>query len=166
MTKIKYFNPLPQTAEELKKMYRKLAFTHHPDNGGNEEEMKIVNSEYAQLFDKLKDIHTNAQGERYTKETKETPEQFISIINELIRFDGMLIEIIGSFIWVSGDTKPYKEQLKAMGFKWSPNKSSWYLVPEGYKRKNRKHYSMDDIRGMYGSQEVENRPFKRLAVQQ
>ena len=157
-----HFTPTPQTAEELKKMYRQLAFEHHPDNGGDIEAMKKVNAEYAELFERLKHVHTNAQGERYTKETQETPEHFIHIINELIRFDNILIEIIGSFIWVSGDTKPYKDILKEMGFKWSSNKSAWYLPPEGYRRRSRKDYSMDDIRGMYGSKEVESEPYRKL----
>ena len=164
MKNYKYFTPGPETAEELKKMYKRLAIKHHPDNGGNTKEMQEVNAEYEVLFQKLKNVHINSHGERYTKETAETPEQFINIINELIRFDGVLIEIIGSFIWVSGETKSYKEQLKALGFKWSPNKSSWYLAPDGYKRRNHKNYSMDDIRGMYGSKEVENQPYKKLVA--
>jgi len=158
----KYFIPTPETAEELKKMYRKLAFKHHPDNGGCEEAMKAVNGEYSRLFEQLKNIHTNAQGERYTKDTQETPEHFINIINELIRFEGVLIEIIGSFIWVSGETKPYKDKLKEMGFRWSSNKSSWYLAPDGYKRRNHRNYSLDEIRGMYGSKEVENQPYRKI----
>ncbi|MCL2592404.1 MAG: DnaJ domain-containing protein [Defluviitaleaceae bacterium] len=158
-----YFLPLPQTAEALKKAYRKLAQKYHPDTGGDTEKMKVVNVEYAELFEKLKNIHTNADGEQYTKDTNETPEEFINIINQLIRFDGVLIEIIGSFIWVSGETKPYKEQLKALKFKWSSNKLSWYLAPNSYKKRNHKNYSMDDIRNMYDSQEVENKPYKKLA---
>jgi len=162
MRKYTCFVPTPASAEELKKQYRELAHRHHPDAGGSEEAMKRVNAEYAELFEQLKNVHTNAQGEQYTKETNETPEQFINIINELIRFEGVLIEIIGSFIWVSGETKPYKEQLKRLKFKWSPNKSSWYLAPDDYKRRNHKNYSMDDIRGMYGSKEVDNKPYKKV----
>lgn len=30
-------------------------------------------------------------------------------------------------IWVEGDTKPIKEDLKAMGFKWAPKRKGWYL---------------------------------------
>ena len=160
MKNYEYFAPIPETSEELKKLYKKLAILHHPDNGGGVEEMKKVNAEYESLFEHLKNIHTNAQGEKYTKETTETPEHFINIINVIIKFDRVLIEIIGSFIWVSGETKSYKEQLKTLGFKWSSNKSSWYLAPEGYKRRNHKNYTMDDIRGMYGSHEVEKQANK------
>ena len=159
-----YFHPTPTTQEELKKAYRKLAHTNHPDNGGNTETMKQINAEYQKLFAKVGHIHTNAKGETYEKATAETPEHFINIINELIRFEGVLIEIIGSFVWCSGETKPYRDNFKEMGFKWSPNKSSWYLAPEGYKRRNRQNYSLNDIRNMYGSQEVENQPYQKLAA--
>lgn len=40
--------------ETLKKEYRKLALKLHPDGGGSEEEMKILNSEYEQRFPILK----------------------------------------------------------------------------------------------------------------
>lgn len=157
-----YFIPTPATLEELKKAYRELARKHHPDAGGGETEMKQVNAEYERLFEELKEIHVNAKGETYRKATAETPEHFINIINELIRLEDILIEIMGSFIWVSGETKQYKEKLKELGFKWSVNKSSWYLPPEGYKRYGKGTYSLDEIRGMYGSQEVQTKPLRKI----
>ena len=42
---IKYFHN-PQTLEDLKKQYHELAFKHHPDRGGSNEDMKTVNIEY------------------------------------------------------------------------------------------------------------------------
>ena len=151
-----YFDPLPETQEQLKKMYRKLAMQYHPDCGGEEEAMKQINAEYEILFGQVGNIFINAKGENYTKDnTGELPEDFIKIINELIKFHGVVIEICGSFIWLSGDTKPYKEQIKALGFKWSSNKVMWYLAPAWYKRRSRKKYSMEEIRDMYGSKEVE-----------
>lgn len=32
--------------------------------------------------------------------------------------------------WVSGNTRPIKDHLKAMGFKWAPKKKMWYLKPQ------------------------------------
>ena len=160
---MKYFNPIPKTLEELKKQYKKASLKYHPDVGGSNEEMKELNAEYTELFEKLKDVHVNSKTrETYRKATTETPQQFIEIIDKLIRFEGITIEIIGSFIWVSANTKPYKEKLKEMGFKWSAQKLSWYLAPKDYKRKSRKVYDLNEIREMFGSQEVETKPFKKV----
>ncbi|MCL2004088.1 MAG: molecular chaperone DnaJ [Oscillospiraceae bacterium] len=148
-----YFKPIPQTLEELKAAYRKLAFQHHPDRGGSNEAMKAVNNEYDALFPKLKNVHKTKSGETYTAKnpTAETAEHFKDLIAELMRMDGITIEIIGCFVWVTGDTKPNRDRLKALGFKWSQNKTAWYLAPDDYRKRSRKDYSMDTIRTMYGT---------------
>lgn len=144
------------TLEDLKKVYKKLAMKMHPDRGGDEEEMKVLNNEYDDLFAKLKNTHKNKDGETYTKETSETPEQFKDIINKLFSFKmkDVDIEIIGSFVWLSGNTKEYKEEIKSLGFRYSPKKYSWYKAPDDYKKRSRKNYDMNTIRKMYGSEKV------------
>jgi len=144
---MKYFNN-PKTLEELKKQYRELAFKHHPDKGGNTEIMKIINYEYDELFKILKDVHENKDGETYTakQSTTETPEYFKNIISELMRMDDITIEIIGCFVWVTGNTKPYKVKLKELKFQWHSKKVAWYLKPESYKKRSHKDYDLDTIR--------------------
>ena len=139
------------TLEELKKVYKKLALANHPDRGGNVETMKEVNALYDEYFAKLKDIHKNKDGETYTKENKETPDIFKDIIDQLIRMNGVEIEIIGCFIWIGGNTKPYKDEIKKMGFKWHSNKKLWYKAPADYRKKSKKKYEMEEIREMYGT---------------
>ena len=148
--KTTYFNN-PQTLEELKKQYRELAMKHHPDMGGSDEAMKAVNAEYDRLFPKLKNIHKTKDGEEYTKETAETPEYFKDLISELMKLDGIIIEIIGCFVWVTGDTRPNKDRLRALNFQWHSKKTAWYLKPEDYKKRNHKDYDLDEIREMYGT---------------
>jgi len=80
-----YFKPVPETFEELKKLYRKLSRENHPDVGGSDEIMKLINSEYTKLFDVLKDIHADSNGVKYRKGTTETPEQLIELMNRLNR---------------------------------------------------------------------------------
>lgn len=138
------------TLEELKKAYRQWATKLHPDVGGSDEEMKILNAEYEQLFARVKDRHTNKNGEEYRKENNETPSDFINIINELIRLNNIHIEIIGCFLWVSGDTKPHRETLKKLGLKWHNKKACWFLSPDGYRRHGNREYSLGEIREMYG----------------
>ena len=158
-----FFNPLLETCEALKSAYRKLAQVHHPDAGGTTEAMQKVNAEFEELFGRLKNIHVNSEGETYTKATTETANDFMDIIDKIIHFENVTIEIIGSFIWCSGNTKPYKETLKELSFKWSSNKTAWYLPPEGYRKRGRKPFGMDEIREMFGSEKVPNNPRVKLA---
>ena len=148
-----YFVPTPKTLEELKAQYRRLAMEHHPDRGGNPEAMKTVNNEYDILFPKLKDIHQTKDGTTYTarEASTETAEHFKDLISELMRMDDIIIEIIGCFVWVTGNTKQYKEQLKALRFQWHSKKIAWYLAPEDYRKRSRKDYGLDEIREMYGT---------------
>lgn len=45
---------------------------------------------------------------------------------KLEKLNGLIIELIGTWLWVSGNTKENKEELKAMRFKWSHNRIAWY----------------------------------------
>ena len=148
-----YFIPTPKTLEELKAQYRKLAFQHHPDCGGDIEAMKAVNNEYDELFPQLKDIHQNKDGETYTAKqaTTETADHFKDLINELMKMDNIVIKIIGCFVWVTGNTRPYKEKLKELKFQWHSKKIAWYLKPEDYIKRSHKTFELDEIRAMYGT---------------
>lgn len=148
---MKFFNNI-KTLEQLKKEYHKLVMKHHPDVGGKEELMKEINNEYEKLFDIVKNRHINKEGEYYDKKTNEASSEFIELINELLKLNNINIEIIGSFVWVSGDTKPHKEKLKELGLRWHKKKMCWYLSPDGYRRFGKSEYTMDDIRNMYGVQ--------------
>jgi len=147
----KYFVPEPETLEELKSLYRKLAMLHHPDRGGSEEEMKAVNNEFDKLFPRLKNVHKNKEGVKYERETEESPDFFKDLIAELMKMEGIAIEVIGCFVWVTGNTKVYKEELKAMKFHWHSDKFAWYLKPDWYVKYGSKSYSFSEIRSMYGT---------------
>lgn len=40
-------------------------------------------------------------------------------LQKVINFSDITIDIVGCFIWLDGNTYPYKDQLKEYGFKWS-----------------------------------------------
>ena len=149
----RHFTPTPETLEELKGMYRKLAQQHHPDRGGDTATMQAINAEYDTLFPRLKDIHKTKDGETYTarQATTETAGQFKDLIAELMKMEDIEIEVIGCFVWVTGNTKPHRGKLKALKFKWHTKKSAWYLAPDGYRPRSRKDYDLDKIRDMYGT---------------
>lgn len=146
----------PQTLEELKKQYKTLVFTHHPDKGGRTEDMQAINAEYEALFARLKNVRKSANGETYTakEETTETPEQFREILEKLIHLDGIEIEICGTWIWITGRTYDNREAIKACGFKYSKNKNAWYWHEAGYQKLSKKSFTLEQIRDMWGSERV------------
>lgn len=152
---MKYFNNVA-TLEELKKEYHRLAMKFHPDReGGDLEEMKVINAEYDEMFKIVKNFHRNRENKIYSKETQEVNTEFKDIIEELIKHSNIRVEIIGSFIWVSGETKAIKDTLKTLGFRWNYKKQSWYKAPKGYRKRSKRQFTMNEIRTMFGSEEVE-----------
>lgn len=162
---MKWFNH-PQTLEELKKQYKQLAVKHHPDKGGNTADMQEINAEYDRLFELLKNTHKNAEGQTYTAqtETTETANDFKEIIEKLIRFNGIHIEICGSWVWVTGCTIEYREELKKMKFRWSKSKVAWYYHREEYRKSTKRTYTLDEIRDLYGSETIKTEPQLKLAI--
>lgn len=151
-----------KTAEDVKQLFKELAKKLHPDCGGDAEAFKAMMQDYTATFERLKHIHTAATGETYEKETDETPEQFAEIIEKIIGMDGVKIEIIGSWIWLTGSTMVYKEQIKSAGFWWSKSKKAWYYNGDTKHRRRKGHYSMDKLREKWGFTEIDPDPRPRL----
>ncbi|CAL7961374.1 Molecular chaperone DnaJ [Gammaproteobacteria bacterium] len=145
------------TKEEIKEAYRKAAFKYHHDrNPAGLEMMQLVNAAY----ENLKDFEGDTT--KLNKTNKDFGESINNALNAIINL-GLDIEICGAWAWISGDTKPHKEALKAAGFFWSPKKSNWYFRPEDYKSHNRGTWSMEKIRDSYGSTKFKKEECKQLA---
>ena len=94
----KFFKDV-KSIEELKAQYKKLAFAHHPDRGGNTADMQQINNEYDELLKRVKNVHSTADGKTYTKanERADVPDNFREIINAIISFN-CKIELCGSWL--------------------------------------------------------------------
>jgi curved DNA-binding protein CbpA len=146
-----YFEGI-ETMDELKAEYKRLAKKHHPDLGGDEEIMKQINAQYDELSQELP--KRNAKGEKYQPQQREVPAAFRAAVLAVIVLDGIMLELCGSWLWATGETRKHKEALKAAGYRFSANKSAWYWHEEGYQKFGNKKYSLDAIRSMYGSSRV------------
>lgn len=147
---MKYF-PNCHTLEELKAEYRRLVKRHHPDFGGDTATMQEINNEHDIIFEQLKAQH-NASADEY-HQTTETAEEFRRLINELLKLPGVIVELCGNWVWLSGNTREHKEALKALGCRWAAKKQMWYWRhDEAGRRHYRGNSTMQDIRMKYGSQ--------------
>ncbi len=155
---MKWFRNI-NTLDELRTMYRKLALLHHPDRGGSTQDMQEINAEYELLSKKLINSNTTfSEGRKYYEHS--VSAEIMQKINQILFFEDVTIEIIGSWIWISGNTKPIKELLKERGFRFSNNKTAWYWYYGDYRKMSHKSFSMDDIRAMWGTEEVEKQKMK------
>lgn len=149
-----YFNNIT-SLEDLKSAYKALVIKHHPDMGGDTRTMQEINAEHDSLFEQLKRSQ-NINAENGTaKATTETPEEFRDIMAKLIILENIDIELCGSWLWISGDTRPVKDELKAAGCRWSRTKKIWYWRHEEQGAHwSRGKASMADIRTKYGSSKL------------
>lgn len=151
---MKYFADC-KTVDDVKKTYRKLAKELHPDAPtGSEEAFKALQAEYDKAFDRLKNYHEGKDGETYYKESAETAEMFRDVIDKIINIMNCSIDIVGSWIWVTGETFNCKDILSEAGFRWASKKKAWYWhSPEDGCTRGGK-MSLDEIKIKYGCQTV------------
>lgn len=136
---------------EAKKIYKTLAKKLHPDVGGSEEEFKILNSVYTDLI----------EHKIYFSNDIKIDIELEKIISLILHFENITIELVGSWVWVSGDTKEIKEKLKELGFKWASKKRMWYFGE--MKSKNPTPKSMEEIKSKYGSETLKTKEKKEIA---
>lgn len=156
MATIHYFK-IYQDVSSLKKQYQTLARVFHPDLGGDEEIMKEINNQY---FDALKNKHgttlknvdsTDSKVYTYSFDLN-VERELVDKLNEILgkKLVGIDCEIIGTWLWITGDTKAVRIELKASALNYHKKRECWYFTAA-----KKKHYysakGFDALRMQYGS---------------
>lgn len=139
------------TEKDIKKAYKKMALKYHPDrNPLGSELMKAINSAFDFLManlDKINKYQSTDENSSYNY-----GEELEEVLKTLSTLSGIIYEVIGNWVWISGETLEHKTALKEIGCKWAPKKKQWFYRPEEHKStRNRKEHSMDEIREKFGS---------------
>ena len=135
---------------EAKKIYKNLARKLHPDVGGSTEAFKLLQEVYNSVLEQGASVGEDAE---YDLELER-------VISKILHYENLIIEVVGSWIWLSGETKAIKEVLKDLKFKWASKKKQWYYGE--MKGRNPKQKSMDDIKAKYGCTRVKTKQTKKV----
>src|SRR5690606_2889964 len=98
--------------------YRKLAKKYHPDLNENDTTkiMSDINNEYDYLFSRLKSSKGKSNNDRNSQSDNSNTSDsndyyesiFKDIISKLVVYEGLNIDIVGTWIWLSGETYSIK----------------------------------------------------------
>ena len=143
-----YFSNIT-TIEDLRKEYKRLAILNHPDKGGKLEDMQNINAQYDLAFKSLS--NANISNEDILNET-----EYRQAMEKVASLQGIEIDLVGSWIWVYGNTYPVKSEIKEAGFIWANQKKKWYFRSEENKVKNTKKLSYEEITAKYGVTKIKN----------
>jgi hypothetical protein len=128
-----------------------LAKENHPDLGGDTETMQQINTEYAFVCAKILKGE-NLSNEEVNEQIR-LSEEYRQVIEQIINLPNIIIEIVGNWIWVTGNTYAVKEQLKAARLEFAPKKKCWYYRAEEFKSRG-SNKTLDEIRQKYGSETI------------
>lgn len=146
---MKWFNECG-TLEEVKSAYKKLAKQYHPDLGGDTATMQEINKEYA--FASAKAIKGANLSEEQTESEILSSEAYRQAIEKVILLDGITLELVGYWLWATGNTFPVRTTLKDAGFMFASKKLAWYFRTAEYKVSKGGKKTLDEIRNKYGSE--------------
>jgi hypothetical protein len=146
------------TIEDVKGLYKKLALENHPDRGGDTSTMQAINAEYAYAcaYVLKRGGFTDSETDSHIRMS----EEYREVIEEIINLPDIIIEVVGHWIWVTGNTYPLRKELKSAGLYFASKKLAWYYRSDEFKTKGGKK-TLDEIRNKYGSERVAGN-FKRV----
>ena len=151
------------TVTEIKAAYRKHCMVHHPDRGGNTATMQEINTQYhAALSGCDGQTVTGSDSKPHTYHYHRNVEQAVmDKIAEIMAVGMVDVEIllIGSWIWITGNTRRYKDQLGNNGLKlrWHSKRVAWYWhLPSKQKYRYNPDVDLHGLAATHGHQGFES----------
>lgn len=151
------------TVEQIKAEYRRLAMLHHPDRGGDTATMQTINRQYTEALKQCDGQHSKDDaGQPHIYRYNAVREQEVmDTLHAILRVKmDAEVWLIGCWIWIMGDTRPVKDQLKALGCLWHSKRAAWYWrTAEQGKWRSHSQLGFDGLAEKYGAKEFTARQF-------
>ena len=148
---------------QVKTLFRELALRWHPDRGGDLRTMQTINAQYHEA---LKSLHKSesfdGSGEKRTYYYNEATEnEIMTVVSALLslRMPNVDIQIIGLYVWVTGDTRANKDSIKTVkGMRYHSERQCWFFKPAALNNYKPRFSgkSLDDLADTYGRKSFHN----------
>jgi hypothetical protein len=149
-----------QTIERIKNRYATLAAFMHPSAGGSATDYAELERQYLEA---LKALHGYVEKgddgkERQYKFDADIEKGLADKIGDILSLkmgSAVKVCLIGTWIWVRGETKPFAPKLgkAGLGMRWSADKESWYFHFGAYRKRSGKTASFEGMARKYGYRE-------------
>lgn len=146
----RYFDHLNRL-QEIKKEYHRLTKLHHPDVGGDTATMQEINRQYKEAIEW---IAKHGEGKDRQDAAQEVPEEFAAAVAAVVNLEGIVLDLVGAWIWATGNTRTHKDALKAAGYRWASKKCAWYWRPEWAAVTRGTKKTLEEIKDKYGSERI------------
>jgi len=147
--------------DSLKKQYLKLAKKYHPDAGGTTIQFQELKNEYEKLLHKI--LSGSKLDSDQQKNEIVIDEAIRNVIDCLINIDNINVELVGKWLWISGDTYPVKTILKTAGLIFIKKDGKPYWIYKGIESAGRGNLTMEQIKNKYGSQKIDIPKSKKIS---
>ena len=87
-------------------------------------------------------------------------------IEELIKLDGLLIEVVGTWLWISGETFKHKSIFNKYKMRWNKMRKLWQYDSTGEYKRTKNKRSDEEIKSYFGSEVIADNRNKRSFVLQ
>ena len=68
--------------------------------------------------------------------------------------DGLTLEVVGSWLWVWGDTFPHRDALRTAGLRWSSRRQRWHWCPPGRRGYGKSRADFPILEAKYGAEQL------------
>ena len=112
----------------------------------------------------VKAFRIHGDGAERAAASAEVPAEYAAAVAAAVNLEGIILDLVGSWIWATGCTYIHKDALKAAGYRWASKKAAWYWRPESAACSRSSRKTLDEIREKYGSERLTGSGAVRYAL--